>query len=77
MNSDGEQTEDSDNSFPCFEYVDYIDGVKIEQAFSARMEPDMVCIDSGSNRLVLIQADGITDYGLLVVRWALSTLRMH
>ena len=64
MNSGGEQTEDSDNSFPCFEFIDYIDGVIVEQAFSARMKPDMLCIDSGSNRLVLIEAEGITDYGL-------------
>ena len=71
MNSDGEQTEDSDNSYPCFEAIDYIDGVRVELkgvkvalAFSARMQPDMVCIDSGSNRLVLIEQLGITDYVL-------------
>ena len=28
------------------------------------MASDMVCIDSGSNRLVLIDAEGITNYGL-------------
>ena len=72
MNSDGEQTEDeSDNSYPCFEFIDYIDGVRVElkgakigHAFSARMKPDMVCIDSGSNRLVLIEKSGIIDYAL-------------
>ena len=60
MNSDGEQTEDSDSSFPCFELIEYLDGVA--QAFAAGVSADLVCIDSGSNRLVLIAKDDITDY---------------
>ena len=62
MNSDGEQTEDSDSSFPCIEEFEFIDGVKVELAFHANMPVDMVCIDSGSNRLVLLGNDGMTGY---------------
>ena len=31
-------------------------------AFHANMPVDMVCIDSGSNRLVLLENDGMTGY---------------
>ena len=62
MNSDGEQTEDSDSSLPCLEEFEFLDGVKVELAFHANMSVDMVCIDSGSNRLVLLENDGMTGY---------------
>ena len=64
MNSDGKQTEDSDNSFPCFEAFEFLDGVKVELAMRANMQADMVCIDSGLNRLVLIDNEGIINYTL-------------
>jgi len=63
MNSDGEQTEDdSDSSYPCFEVFDYLDGERIGLALHANMKADMVCIDSGSNRLVLISCEDVTEY---------------
>ncbi len=75
MNSDGEQTEDSDNSFPCFEAFEFHDGVKVkldgvnvELAMHANMQADMVCFDSGSNRLVLIDCEGIINYTKVHVR---------
>ena len=45
MNSDGEQTEDSDSSFPCLEEFEFLNGVKVELAFHANMTVDMVCIN--------------------------------
>ena len=67
MNSDGEQTEDSDSSFLGF-VDEYLDGVKVDLALHANMPSDMVCIDSGCNRLVLIQLDDITEYQVAINR---------
>ena len=72
MSSDGEDLNDGDDSGDGFmvggEVEDdeaeheEVEGDRVSQALHAGASLDLVCMDSGCNRVILIDADGISEY---------------
>ena len=72
MNSDGEDLSDTDDSGDGFmvggKYeedeaeVEEVEGNKVAQAMHVESALELVCVDSGCNRVILVSADGVAYY---------------
>ena len=68
MSSDGEDLSDGDNSSESnmVWWEEEVEGEKVGLAFQAAAAPELVCLDSGCNRLILIDATGVDDFAAVL-----------
>ena len=63
MSSDGENLDSGDDSNESYMlWEEEIDGERVGVALQAAAAPDLVCVDSGCNRVILVEADDIMEY---------------
>ena len=82
MSSDGEDLSDGDNSSESnmVWWEEEVEGEKVGLAFQAAAAPELVCLDSGCNRLILVDATGVDDYAAVLnsfLRTAQATARLQ
>ena len=63
MSSDGEDLDSGDDSAESYMlWEEEINGERVGVALQAAAVPDLVCVDSGCNRVILVEADDIMEY---------------
>ena len=63
MSSDGEDLSDGDNSSESnMVFEEFEGGHRVGMAMHAGASPDLVCEDTGCNRVILIDMDDMVDY---------------
>ena len=82
MSSDGEDLSDGDDSGErnMLWWEEEVEGERVGLAFQAAAAPELVCVDSGCNRLILVDATGVDDYAEVLnsfLRTAQATARLQ
>ena len=57
-----------------------VEGERVGRTFQAAAAPELVCLDSGCNRLILVDATGVDDYAAVLnsyLRTAQATARFQ
>ena len=81
MSSDGEDLRDGDNSSEGYMlWEEEVDRQRVRLASQAAAALELVCIDSGCNRLILMDAEGVDDHAAALnsyLRTAQATARLQ
>ena len=67
MSANGEDLSDGDNSSESnmvWGHEEYVGGQRVGAAMQAGPRPDLVCMDSGCNRIILVDLNDMTNYRL-------------
>ena len=62
MSSDGEDLSDDYSSESNMAFEEFVGGERVGVALHAGARPNLVCIDTGCNRIILIDNNDIDDY---------------